>query len=64
MGDLKAINPIRPEAFWKTYIWQTKNDLKDSFIIARSCGSASSQLPDFLKKPSWLCVRFRVTGLS
>jgi transposase len=33
--DLKVINPIQSDAFRKMYIRQTKNDSKDSFIIAR-----------------------------
>ena len=33
--DVKAINPIQSEAFRKMYIRQTKNDSKDSFIIAQ-----------------------------
>ena len=31
----KVINPIQSEAFRKMYIRQTKNDSKDSFIIAQ-----------------------------
>ena len=31
---LKVINPIQSEAFRKMYIRQTKNDSKDSYIIA------------------------------
>ena len=33
--DIKVINPIQSEAFRKMYIRQTKNDSKDSFIIAQ-----------------------------
>ena len=33
--NLKVINPIQSEAFRKMYIRQTKNDSKDSFIIAQ-----------------------------
>ena len=33
--DVKVINPIQSEAFRKMYIRQTKNDSKDSFIIAQ-----------------------------
>jgi transposase len=33
--DVKVINPIQSEVFRKMYIWQTKNDSKDSFIIAQ-----------------------------
>ena len=33
--EVKVINPIQSEAFRKMYIRQTKNDSKDSFIIAR-----------------------------
>lgn len=33
--DLKVINPIQSDAFRKMYIRQTKNDSKDSFIIAQ-----------------------------
>ena len=33
--DVKVINPIQSEAFRKMYIRQTKNDRKDSFIIAQ-----------------------------
>ena len=33
--DVKVINPIQSEAFRKMYIRQTKNDCKDSFIIAQ-----------------------------
>ena len=33
--DVKVINPIQSEAFRKMYIHQTKNDSKDSFIIAQ-----------------------------
>lgn len=33
--DLKVINPIQSESFRKMYIRQTKNDSKDSFIIAQ-----------------------------
>ena len=32
---MKVINPIQSEAFRKMYIRQTKNDSKDSFIIAQ-----------------------------
>ena len=34
--EVKVINPIQSEAFRKMYIRQTKNDRKDSFIIAQS----------------------------
>lgn len=33
--EVKIINPIQSEAFRKMYIRQTKNDRKDSFIIAQ-----------------------------
>ena len=33
--EIKVINPIQSEAFRKMYIRQTKNDRKDSFIIAQ-----------------------------
>lgn len=33
--DLKVINPIQSDAFRKMYIRQTKNDAKDSFVIAQ-----------------------------
>ena len=33
--DVKVINPIQSDAFRKMYIRQTKNDSKDSFIIAQ-----------------------------
>jgi len=33
--DVKVINPIQSEAFRKMSIRQTKNDSKDSFIIAQ-----------------------------
>jgi transposase len=33
--DLKVINPIQSDAFGKMYIRQTKNDSRDSFIIAQ-----------------------------
>lgn len=33
--DVNVINPIQSEAFRKMYIRQTKNDRKDSFIIAQ-----------------------------
>lgn len=33
--EIKVINPIQSEAFRKMYIRQTKNDQKDSFIIAQ-----------------------------
>ena len=33
--DVRVINPIQSEAFRKMYIRQTKNDSKDSFIIAQ-----------------------------
>ena len=33
--EVKVINPIQSEAFRKMYIRQTKNDSKDSFIIAQ-----------------------------
>ena len=33
--DLKVINPIQSQAFRKMYIRQTKNDSKDSFVIAQ-----------------------------
>lgn len=33
--DIKVINPIQSEAFRKMYIRQTKNDSKDSFVIAQ-----------------------------
>lgn len=33
--NVKVINPIQSEAFRKMYICQTKNDSKDSFIIAQ-----------------------------
>jgi len=33
--EIKVINPIQSEAFRKMYIRQTKNDSKDSFIIAQ-----------------------------
>ena len=33
--EMKVINPIQSEAFRKMYIRQTKNDSKDSFIIAQ-----------------------------
>ena len=33
--DVKVINPIQSEAFRKMYIRQTKNDSRDSFIIAQ-----------------------------
>ena len=33
--DVKVINPIQSEAFRRMYIRQTKNDSKDSFIIAQ-----------------------------
>lgn len=33
--NVKVINPIQSEAFRKMYIRQTKNDSKDSFIIAQ-----------------------------
>ena len=33
--EVKIINPIQSEAFRKMYIRQTKNDSKDSFIIAQ-----------------------------
>lgn len=33
--DLKVINPIQSDAFRKIYIRQTKNDSKDSFVIAQ-----------------------------
>ena len=33
--DVRVINPIQSEAFHKMYIRQTKNDSKDSFIIAQ-----------------------------
>lgn len=33
--NTKVINPIQSEAFRKMYIRQTKNDSKDSFIIAQ-----------------------------
>jgi transposase len=33
--DVKVINPIQSEAFRKMYIRQTKNDSKDSFVIAQ-----------------------------
>ena len=33
--DVKVINPIQSEAFRKMYIRQTKNDSKDSFLIAQ-----------------------------
>ncbi len=33
--DVKGINPIQSETFRKMYIRQTKNDSKDSFIIAQ-----------------------------
>jgi transposase len=33
--EVKVINPIQSEAFRKMYIRQTKNDKKDSFIIAQ-----------------------------
>lgn len=33
--DVKVINPIQSDAFRKIYIRQTKNDSKDSFIIAQ-----------------------------
>lgn len=33
--DLKVINPIQSDAFRKMYIRQTKNDSKDSFVIAQ-----------------------------
>lgn len=33
--EVKVINPIQSEAFRKMYIRQTKNDRKDSFIIAQ-----------------------------
>lgn len=32
--DVRVINPIQPDAFHKMHIRQTKNDSKDSFIIA------------------------------
>lgn len=32
--EVKVINPIQSEAFRKMYIRHTKNDWKDSFIIA------------------------------
>jgi len=33
--DIKVINPIQSDAFRKMYIRQTKNDSKDSFLIAQ-----------------------------
>lgn len=33
--DLKVINPIQSDSFRKMYIRQTKNDSKDSFVIAQ-----------------------------
>ncbi|MDD3193709.1 MAG: IS110 family transposase [Oscillospiraceae bacterium] len=33
--EVRVINPIQSEAFRKMYIRQTKNDSKDSFIIAQ-----------------------------
>ena len=33
--EVKVINPIQSEAFRKMYIRQTKNDRKDSFMIAQ-----------------------------
>jgi len=33
--DLKVINPIQSQAFRKMYIRQTKNDSKDSYVIAQ-----------------------------
>ncbi|GHS90389.1 hypothetical protein AGMMS49957_16290 [Synergistales bacterium] len=33
--DLKVINPIQSDAFRKMYIRKTKNDSKDSFVIAQ-----------------------------
>lgn len=33
--EVKVINPIQSEAFRKMYIRQTKNDSKDSFVIAQ-----------------------------
>lgn len=33
--DLKVINPIQSDAFRRMYIRQTKNDSKDSFVIAQ-----------------------------
>lgn len=33
--DVKVINPIQSDAFRKMYIRQTKNDSKDSFVIAQ-----------------------------
>ena len=33
--EVKVINPLQSEAFRKMYIRQTKNDSKDSFIIAQ-----------------------------
>lgn len=33
--DVRVINPIQSDAFRKMYIRQTKNDSKDSFIIAQ-----------------------------
>ncbi|MDR1019882.1 MAG: IS110 family transposase [Synergistaceae bacterium] len=32
--DVRVINPIQPDSFRKMCIHQTKNDSKDSFIIA------------------------------
>jgi transposase len=48
--DVKVINPIQSDAFRKMYIRQTKNDSKDSFVIAQvmrfgqfSCTSMSEE---------------------
>ena len=48
--EIKVINPIQSEAFRKMYIRQTKNDRKDSFIIAQimrfgrdDCGAAAAE---------------------
>ena len=60
--EVRVINPIQSEAFRKMYIRQTKNDSKDSFIIAQVMWFGQYSQTICRKKTLLLCGSCPVTG--
>lgn len=59
--NLKVINPIQSDSFRKMYIRQTKNDSKDSFVIAQLCVSVSFHQLLCQAKTLWHYASFQDT---
>ena len=60
--DVRVINPIQSDAFRKMYICQTKNDSKDSFIIAQVMWFGQYSQTTFRMKISLSCGNYHDFG--